>query len=359
MYKVFHVVESFGGGVFQSVRQICNNLPRDLFRVYLIYSTRKETPKNWELLIKEDVVKIYLPMVREISPWADFRAFLGLSKLIREHAPDIIHLHSSKAGFLGRLSAFLLGKRAVFYSPRGFSFLMEDASPLKRRFFFYLEKLASLFGGVILACSRSELEEARKLTSRVELLNNAVDVKEVDRVEPFVFGDGRLRVAISGRVAYARAPWLFGRIAQKLASPQVEFLWIGGGELEEELKGTPVKVLGWLDRNRAISYLKGIDIYLQTSLWEGMPIAVLEAMACGKPVVATDVIGNRDLVVHGETGFIGRDEDELVFFLKRLIEDPELRRSMGYRGRERVEREFSLEILMERLVSLYLRELRG
>jgi len=355
MYRVFQVVESFGGGVFQSVRQICNNLPRDLFDVYLIYSLRKETPLNWESLIKEDVKKIYLPMVREISPFKDLRSLFGLIGLIRKYDPHIIHLHSSKAGFLGRASAFILGKRAVFYSPRGFSFLMKDTPYWKRSLLFYLEKIASLFGGVILACSYGELSEAKRLTSRVELLNNAVDLKEIDDIPSYDFKDGKVRIAIVGRVTYARAPWLFKSIALKLSSPSVEFLWIGGGELQEELKGSPIRVLGWLGRKEAISYLKGIDIYLQTSLWEGMPIAVLEAMACGKPVVATDVVGNRDLVLHGETGFIGRDEGELIYFLKRLIEDRDLRLKMGSAGRRRVEKEFSIDVLIKRLVSLYLK----
>lgn len=357
-YRVFQVVESFGGGVFQSVRQICNNLPRELFDVYLVYSLRRETPSNWESLIKEDVKRIYLPMVREISPLKDLRSLFGLIKLLKDYDPHIIHLHSSKAGFLGRLSALLLGKKVVFYSPRGFSFLMKDASAWKRKLFFYLEKLASLFGGVILACSCGELLEAKKLTRRVELLNNAVDLKEIDEVPAYSFDEGRLRVAIVGRVTYARAPWLFKSIASKMASSSVEFLWIGGGELEGELKGSPVRVLGWLNRREALSYLKGIDIYLQTSLWEGMPIAVLEAMACGKPVVATDVVGNRDVVLHGETGFIARDEDEMIFFLKRLLEDEELRVKMGRSGRRRVEKEFSVEVMMDRLVYLYLSYLK-
>lgn len=359
MYRVFQVVESFGGGVFQSVRQICNNLPRDLFEVYLIYSLRKETPPNWESLFSEDVKKIYLPMTREISPLRDINALFGLIKLIKKYNPHIIHLHSSKAGFLGRLAALLLGKKKVFYSPRGFSFLMKEVSPWKRRLFFSLEKVASLFGGVILACSPGELKEAERLTGRVELLNNAIDLKEVDSIPPYRFENNKVRVAISGRVTYARAPWLFRNIAQKLSSPQVEFLWVGGGELESELKGSPVKVLGWLNRREAISYLKGIDIYLQTSLWEGMPLSILEAMACFKPVVATDVVGNRDLVVHGETGFIGRSEDDLVSYLNKLLDNPELRIKMGLEGRRRVEKEFSLEVLIRKLASLYLEGVKG
>ncbi len=354
------MVESFGGGVFQSVKQICNNLPRDLFKVYLVYSFRRETPRDWERHFKEDVVKIYLPMTREISPLNDLRALWGLLKLIKMYDPDIVHLHSSKAGFLGRLACFLARKRAVFYSPRGFSFLMRDVSSFKRALFFHLEKLASLFGGTILACSPGEFEESLKLTDRALLLNNAIDLREIDDVSPHRFEDSdKVRVAISGRVAYARAPWLFRRIAQSLSSPKVEFLWIGGGELEEELKGSPVKVLGWLDRREALSYLKGIDIYLQTSLWEGMPLSVLEAMACGKPVVATNVVGNRDVVVHGETGFIGRDEEELIAFLRELIDKPELRLSMGLRGRKRVEEFYSLDVLIRDLTSIYLKGVSG
>ncbi|MCD6363133.1 MAG: glycosyltransferase, partial [Synergistetes bacterium] len=345
--------------VFQSVRQICNNLPRDLFEVYLVYSLRKETPKEWEKLFKEDVIKIYLPMRREISPLDDLKSLFELFKLIRDYDPDIVHLHSSKAGFLGRLVSFLsLRKRGVFYSPRGFSFLMREVSPVKRRLFFMLEKIGAFLGGTILACSPGELHEARKLTKRVDLVNNAVDLAEIDAVKPHNFGNsGRLKIAISGRITFARAPWLFRSIAEKLSSKRVEFLWIGGGELEKELIGSPVKILGWMERERAVSFLKSIDIYLQTSLWEGMPIAVLEAMACSKPVVATDVVGNRDLVVHGITGYIGKCEEELVSYLRKLMENPDLRLKMGAKGRERVEREYSVSALIGRLTSLYISEI--
>ncbi len=359
MYKVFQIVEAFGGGVFQSVRQICNNLPRDVFEVYLVYSLRKEIPDNWRRLIKDDVVKIYLPMKREISPLEDLRSLASIYKLIKNYRPDIIHLHSSKAGFLGRLAAFLAFKRkGVFYSPRGFSFLMREVSPLKRKLFFLIEKVGTLFGGKILACSPGELCEAKKLTRKVLLVNNAVDLTEIDKVKPYNFEDAdKIRIAISGRITFARAPWLFRSIAEKLSSKRVEFLWIGGGELEKELMGSPVKILGWMERGKAISFLKGIDIYLQTSLWEGMPIAVLEAMACSKPVVATDVVGNRDLVVHGITGYIGKCEEELVSYLRKLIENPDLRLKMGAKGRKRVEKEYSVSVLINRLTSLYISEI--
>ena len=115
-----------------------------------------------------------------------------------------------------------------------------------------------------------------------------------------------------------------------------------------------IEVTGWSQREKALEQLNLIDVYLQTSLWEGLPIAVLEAMAFKKPVLATNVIGNKDVVLHGETGYLFDDEEELGGYIKLLLNESH-RLSLGKRGLARVERYFDSNKNFKGLEEIYLK----
>lgn len=358
--RVLQFVECFGGGMLTSVSQICNILAQEDIQVHLAYSLRPETPENFRSLLDSRVVLQQLDLTRNIHIFKDIKGLFAVFKIILQVEPDILHLHSSKAGFIGRLAAFiyrLRGKKIkVFYSPRGFSFLQKDANIFKRLTYLYLERIADYLGGTIIACSYGEGVEARKkLKARqVLVIENAVETSKI----PLAVPSGKLiRVGISGRITPARNPELFMRIAGQLSGEQVQFVWIGGGMPEEEAalnrKLPNIEVTGWLPRDAALEKLSTLDIYLHTSRWEGMPLAVIEAMLAGLPVVVTDVVGNRDIVRHGTTGFIGRDEEEIVTYLKKLFLDKDLRFSMGKTAREEALKRFSLARLRRDILGLY------
>ena len=132
--RVLHIVESFAGGVITSVTQLCNLQSKDGYEVYLAHSIRLGTPADYRRFLMPDITVIKLNLSRQINPWRDLRGLFQIGRMIKEISPDIIHLHSSKAGFLGRLAVFLgAGKGSkIFYSPRGFSFLQENNSKLQR-----------------------------------------------------------------------------------------------------------------------------------------------------------------------------------------------------------------------------------
>ena len=116
-----------------------------------------------------------------------------------------------------------------------------------------------------------------------------------------------------------------------------------------------VQFLGY--QNNILEILRSMDIFILPSLWEGMPNAILEAMAAGLPVVATNVGGTPEVVVDGETGFLvpPRDPEALANAIKLLIDDPELRKKFGQAGRERVERHFTIQETVRKTEELYLR----
>ncbi|HHX50779.1 MAG TPA: glycosyltransferase family 4 protein, partial [Clostridia bacterium] len=346
-------------GVLTSVSQLCNLQAMDGNEVYLAHSMRPETPVNFRDRLDHRIKIIKVSLVRQIDPYKDFLGFLEVRKIIKEIEPDIIHLHSSKAGLLGRAAVFcgLPKKPKVFYSPRGFAFLQSDVGSVKRWLYFMLERIGSLLGGAIITCSKSEAGEAKKLkANNIHVIENAVNIHLIPVKKIKSVKDTQLNVGTSGRVCAQKNPALFKAIAERfLSKDKLQFIWIGGGGEDFNLGSAKnINLTGWLPRNRALTLLAELDIYVQTSLWEGMPISVIEAMVSGIPVVVTDVVGNRDAVAHGETGFITSSVEEMIYYIDLLAQDPELRLSMGQRARQVALKRFDLGRLKAEIDHLYL-----
>lgn len=113
-----------------------------------------------------------------------------------------------------------------------------------------------------------------------------------------------------GRICYQKNPTLFNMIAESL--PDIRFVWIGDGELREELRSKNIEISGWVDRTTAIEYAVNADVFLLPSRWEGLPISLLESMYMRKVCVVSNVIGNRDVIHNGENGFVCSDTKEFI-----------------------------------------------
>ena len=269
--------------------------------------------------------------------------------------PDVIHLHSSKAGVLGKIAARMSGSKALlYYTPHGYSFLRKDISFIKVLLFKTIEKvMASFHNCTTIACGDTELLHAKKLHKKVQLIRNGIPYESI---KSHLKSTERpnITIGILGRITFARNPILFNSIA--IALPEVNFKWIGDGILRDQITAPNIQITGWfMNRKEGLSKLNEIDIYLQTSLWEGLPIAVLEAMTLEKPVIATNVIGNKDIVKHGKTGFLIDSKDEAIAAIIKL-NDKSLREKMGRLGSLRVKEEFNSIKNFQSLVDLYLND---
>ncbi len=325
--NVLYVVESFSTGVYAIVRDIACNLDPDRFNVLIIHSLRDDSPSTIEKdFDKEHIRLLYIPM-------SSGKEYLTSIKKIRIAAkafnPDSIHLHSSKAGFLGRL-ALKSFKVPVIYSPHGFSFLRVDVGPLKRWIFFQLEYWINKYKpSTVVAVSEGEKQHALRFTKNVQLINNFIDTKGFESSVNEEVG----LIATCGRISPQKNPVLFNEIA--LALPHLSFLWIGDGPLKETLTSPNISVTGLLTHAEAIEHVKRCSVYLQTSLWEGMPVSILEAMAASKACVASDVVGNRDLIQTEKTGYLcdPKDPESFVQKISLLMEDDEQRKKIGERAK--------------------------
>src|SRR3569832_641850 len=177
---ILHVVEAFAAGTLRIVSQMANSQAADGHRVSLAYSLREETPPNWRALLHPAVEPHYLPMRRALLPIADLRSLLALARLVRALQPDIVHLHSSKAGALGRLVSLQYPAARWYFSPHGLSFLQSDTAGRLHRVYLALERLLALAPATIVACSPSEAALVeRHLNRRAQLVPNGIPLEAV------------------------------------------------------------------------------------------------------------------------------------------------------------------------------------
>jgi glycosyltransferase involved in cell wall biosynthesis len=351
---ILHVVEAFAAGTFGIVSQMANSHASDGHRVSLAYSLRAETPLNWRAQLDPAVESHHLPMCRSIAPMSDLRALIALARLVRALQPDIVHLHSTKAGAIGRIASLGNPHARWYFSPHGLSFLQTSTPGRLHSVYLALERLLALTPATIVACSPSEAALIERHLHRTPMLvPNGIPI---DSVRCQIASGGKtLTVGTAGRITKARHPELFARVARRLAGSKLRFVWLGGGAARDEqmLMEAGIKVTGWLTHAKLLDGMAQLDIYLQPSRWEGLPVAVMEAMASGLPVVATDIVGNRDLVQHGRTGWLAASEDELVAGVQRFADDGALRLSCGRAAREYVQRQHSTQAMMQRLYQAY------
>jgi glycosyltransferase involved in cell wall biosynthesis len=356
--KILHITESLGAGVGHFLLLATRGQVTAGHEVVLAHSIRSDTivdqiDAQFSFLTK----RIVLPMVTPVSFVQDALAVVHLMQRIRQEQPDVIHLHSSKAGVLGRVAACLVGSRAsVFYSPHGFAFLRQDVSKLKQALFLVFEQMAARLGGTLVACSRSEAALAIDKVHHpsVQLVENATDFNEVQISTGSP--DNTVNVLNAGRACYQKAPWRFKAVAQACADLPTRFVWLGEGDLAHQLqfeRTLNLRLTGWLTRSKVAQYLAQADVFLMPSLWEGMPLALIEAQAAGVPAVVSNVEGCRDVVQDGVTGFVCDTDEDLCARTRQLIDDASLRKRMGDNAARIARARFSVARMSEELLQLY------
>jgi glycosyltransferase involved in cell wall biosynthesis len=353
--KIVQLLESSATGTLSMVCMIANRLAQEGHHVHVIYSVRKDTPADFGALFHKDVVLRHIQMknARVLSVLADVRAAL------KEVEPDIVHLHSSFAGFLGRIAAmFSFRKTAFFYSPHCISFMRRDVSMLRRLAFAGLELIACVRRCLYIACSESERLAIRAYLRRpVVVIENAVASVPAASLDKTTYGTmARGCIVTVGGIRTQKNPRLFAEIARRFEGRGMRFLWIGDGDqaLKDELRAAGVEVSGWLGRTEVMDCLQRASLYLSTASWEGMPVSVIEAMLLGRPAVVFACAGNVDVVRHLDTGAIFRTADEAVELLARLAGDDALRETLAARAHAEAHARFCEDRFFNELIPVYI-----
>lgn len=354
--KILYFVEAFGGGIFTYLCNLSNQLCED-FDIYIAYGIRNQTPKNFEKYFDKSVHLIHVKNYqREVSFSKDLAAYKEMQDIIKKVQPDLVHLNSSKAGILGRL-LLKNSKIPVFYTPHGYSFLMTDISNKKRFFYKTLEKIFAFKNIKTIACSKSEYEITKKLTSNSTYVDNGIDLKEFNDInlkfiEPKL--SKKIVVATLGRISIQKNPHLFNQIAELF--PDLEFLWIGDGKLKSELTASNITITGWVNSKEALKYLNKSNIFLLPSLWEGLPMALLEAMYLKKICIVSNVVGSKDTIIDGKNGYICNNLDQFVKKIKLALNKADTKDIVDNAHNE-ILRHYSAQVMAKEYEKIYMSSL--
>jgi glycosyltransferase involved in cell wall biosynthesis len=292
------------------------------------------------------------------ATFVDADAHVKLRRLFAEQKPDVVHAHGPKAGAAARSAAKSAGVAKIFYSPRGYRFLRTNRSAAARAMDWAFEKASAKIGAVI-AVSTAEAEAARRLGAKH--VSVVFDAHLGGFPEPKAH-DG-LVVGSLGEMTRAQDPDAWVLLAQRLCDSRngLSCLWIGGGEDEAKARTDltnmnllmKVEVTGAIPADAARERLRGLDLFVRYARAGSPSGQLLDAMACGLPVVASDLPAHRDLVEDGVTGYLVKNEVELLERCQALLDDDALRARLGAAGRERVRSVFSREKTLAELSHLY------
>lgn len=366
------------GGAQEHVLFILRHLDRSLYEPMLITGTDGPLVDEAKR-IKDAKVYFLSDLVREISPAKDLRALVRMVLLLRRERPALVHTNSSKAGILGRWAAKLAGVPVIVHTVHGFGF-NDDQGVLRKNFFIFLEKIVSRLSDRIVAVAQDNVNKGVK--EGIFSLDKAVVIRS--GVNTAFFAEPgtapaakRAEIGIPSAAPVAamvsclkpqKAPVDFVKVAAKVleAVPDAHFIQAGDGELRDEVLAEAGRLgisgrfhlLGWRRDVREIIHAS--DVIVLTSLWEGLPRVIPQAMAAGKPVVATAVDGTPEAVRDGVNGFLARphDIDYMAGKVALLLSDKGLAARMGRAGRELVA-EFDEGRMLDDLSALYEELLKG
>lgn len=304
-------------------------------------------------------------LVRAIHPVKDVSAVKSLIDITRIFKPDLVSLHSSKAGIVGRVAARRTGVPTIF-TAHGFAFTSGVPEP-NRTIYRLIERTLASSAAAIICVSENDRQIAIKAglgEHRLHTIHNGmIDADPALRARP---DDGEpIRVVMTARFDRQKDhETLFRAMA---TVPNVEVDLIGGGPDLESRRALAdhlglrnrVHFLG--QRSDVVEILARAHIFVLSSNWEGFPRSTLEAMRAGLPVVVSDVGGSAEAVTEGVTGFVvpPGDPEVLAERLRKLTQDPALRRSMGAAGRARFEAEFEFRIMFDRTRALQQKVAQG
>lgn len=369
------------GGPARHVVILSSHLGAGAFETVLASGTVKEYEGDMSYLAREYgvAVRVIPSLGREISLLDDVRSFFALLRIMHSFRPDIVHTHASKAGALGRAAAIAAGVPIIVHTFHGHVF-RGYFNKRKTSLVMAVERFLARFTNAVVVLSDSQEKDITKRyrvapRSKVHIIPLGLDLASYAQTERC---SGTLRkslgfekdvpiVATAGRLVAVKDLGTFLEAAAKVLEtrPEVRFVIVGDGEMKPELQNLAAELgishavhfTGWMKDMRTV--YPDVDILVQSSVNEGTPVSVIEAMASGCCVVATRAGGTVDVVLEGENGLLVQvgDAEALARGILRVVGNPALRQQLGERARNSAGRYDSARLAAD-IEKLYL-ELLG
>ncbi|MDR0645933.1 MAG: glycosyltransferase family 4 protein [Elusimicrobiota bacterium] len=320
---VFIITKLELGGAQKSVLYSAENLDKNKFETFLLCGEGGYFDEYARQRIKN--IFFIKNLQRQIRPFKDFFAFLEILTILRNIRPDIIHTNSSKAGILGRAAAKLICKRPkIVHTAHGFGF-NDRQNYLIRNFYIFLERIFARFTDKIIFVSLRDLKTALKLkiarAEKCRLLRAGVELKtkgnfrdfsRARKIKSLGLNENAKIILSVANLKPQKNPLDMVRAAKIVCEkiPNAVFLYLGTGELEKRAKNliaqnnlqNNFKLLG--HRDDTAELLATADVFALSSLWEGLPMALVEALSMELPAVCYDAGGISELLQDGKNGFL-------------------------------------------------------
>jgi len=379
--SVLHIITRLiVGGAQENVMYTAAMLDKNIFDVEVISGSQTGSEGS---LIEETrsrgiKLTIFPRLLREISLINDMIALWQLYRYIRKYRFDIIHTHSSKAGILGRIAAKLAGTPIIIHTVHGWSF-HDHMSLWVKYFYIILERFCATFTDALIVVTKQDtkkgLEHHIGKPSQYHLIRSAIPL---DEFCPEKFDKEKIRMELNiptnamvlgnvGRFSPQKNPIDWIRIAAIVARhlPNCYFLLVGDGPLKNEvleaINEENIKdrvVLTGLRRDVA-QMMAAMDVFLLTSLWEGLPRVIPQAMCMGLPVVCYQIDGIKEIIEPGKTGYLfpPGNINGMANACIELLTNEKLRETFKVNGKNFAINEFNIDHMIDNISNLYLQHI--
>ena len=376
--RITHVLEATGGGTRRHIEDLLAALPAHRFDLSVICSLRRD-PRFRTAVDRFRARGIEIrevPMRRAIHPLADFRAWQHVRRHLNALAPDVVHTHSAKGGIVGRWAAkSARSKPRIVHTPHHFPFAMEIGTT-RRQLYFWIEKCTGAFTDrIVCVCDQERrLALRRRLVAAEKLcvIENGLDLAAFDRQADTDREAARADLRIPndaavlgtvGRLTRQKGHYVLLEALARLveARPQTYAVIVGDGELRHQL-AKRAETLGITEccrftghREQTARLYAAFDVFVLPSLWEGLPYALLEAMAAACPIVTTGTGGMLDVIAPDETGILvpTHDAAALANAVHSLLTNRAEAEKLGHNARRQLAERFRLSDMVDQTAALY------
>ena len=354
MKILFITLRADHGGGPKHVDLLINNLSSEIE----IYFACPQDKPYYDLWSKSKEVKdIFALPHRKFS----VKKLLRLNKFIKDNDIKIIHSHGKGAGIYSRMLKILNPGLKIVHTLHGVH--IGEYGFLKKNAYIFLERFLTLFTDKFINVSNSENSVCLKLKlfkkSKSEVVYNGITALLKDDNAKIKFDlSGKKAVTTISRFDYAKNMSLAYEIAKNFKdNSSIVFLWLGDGDDRAKFEsmaqkdGANIIFTGFADEVPA--YLSATDIYLSTSRWEGLPYALIEAQSLGIPIVATNVVGNNEVVENGKSGFLFEDAQQACRDIEILLNDDKIYSKMQAEALLNFKDKFDIGVMIRKVEKIY------
>ena len=368
--KIVHIAQS-AGGVAEYLYMFLKNLKNNDYENILIISQDYEEQLD---RFKPYTTNIYIvPMIREVKLKEDLKSVVKIRKLLKQIKPDIVYLHSSKAGAIGRIALAFNFKTKILYNAHGWYFNAQISNK-KKKIFALIEKMLAIKTDKIINISKNEYESAlrNKIASpkKMCMIENGIDFTKFENSDKYReetrkrynINDNEIVIGVVGRLTEQKDPMTSIK-AFKLVQEQnknVKFMFIGSGEMENDVleyarqnnMEDKIIITGWVQNVE--KYIPALDIAILPSKWEGFGLVIIEYMACNKPIIASKVGGIMNIIKNEDNGILIEKENEesLKKEIEKYINDPVYKNNTINYNKEYMKENYNIKDVVKKHIDI-------